>query len=145
MTTEALGTQEAPLAEQWQRAIALAPAVLKGRDPKITDEKLAEQVGAVEAALEDFAHSDALKLVTWTGEDGAERRSVETADAETPGFGLEADLYAGVMGLSEPHYFKHGDPTSDELLGTLADVSQKPVSALVQGQYLPPVAPQLVA
>jgi hypothetical protein len=142
MSLETAVTPEAPLDERWQRAIANAPAVIKGREPKITDEKLAEEVQAVETALHDFADSKTLKLVTYATEDGKENRSIEPDWSETDGFGLPVDLYAGVMGLDTPHIFQHGDATSEELLGSLADASQKPVSAMVNGQYIPPVAPQ---
>ena len=141
MSLETVGTPEAPLDEQWQRAIANAPAVIKGREPEITDDKLAEKVRAVETALHDFADSETLKLVTTTTEDGQENRSIEPDWSETDGFGLPVDIFAGVMGLDTPHIFQHGDATSEELLGALADASQKPVSAMVNGQYVAPVAP----
>jgi hypothetical protein len=133
---------EAPLGEQWQRAIDLAPAVLKGRNPKITDEKLAEEQQAVETALHDFADSNTLKLVAYATPDGQEHRTIEPDWSETDGFGLPVDVFAGVMGLDTPHIYEHGDATSEELLGALADAAQKPVSAMVNGQYIGAVAPQ---
>ena len=145
MSLEEASTPEAPLDERWQKALANAPAVIKGREPKITDEKLAEEVAAVETAIHDFADSKSLKLVVYSGEDSQEHRSIEPDWSETDGFGLPVDMFAGVMGLDTPHIFQHGDATSEELLGALADASQKPVSAMVNGQYVPPVVPELAA
>lgn len=142
MSIEAATTPELPLEERWQRAIANVPAVIKGRELDITDEKLTKEVEAVEAAIHDFAESKSLKLVAYSGEDGQEHRSIEPDWSETDGFGLPVDMFAGIMGLDTPHIFEHGDPTSEDLLGALADATQKPVSAMVNGQYVAPVSPK---
>ena len=133
------------LDERWQKAIDNAVAVLKGRDPKVSDEKLAEEQSAVETAIRDFAAADSLKVIVYSTDDGQEHRSIEPEWSETDGFGLPVDLYAGLMGMDTPHYFEHGDPTSPDFLGAIADASQKPVAARVNEQYIEPVAPREAA
>jgi hypothetical protein len=54
---------------------------------------------------------------------------------------MSVDVFASVMGLDTPHIYKSGDLTDLSILKEIANVSQKPVSAIDNGKFIEAVLP----
>lgn len=138
MTTEVL---DGSLEEQWQRAIDAVPTVIKGHNPTLNPEQLKDKSQITEDILRELAESGALKLVSITGEDTHINRTIEPSWSESSGFGMPVDFFASLMGLDTPHLYEHGDLNDPNLLSQLANISNKPISAIDNGKYIEAVAP----
>ena len=136
--------QEA-IGKQWEAALARTDRIVKRNNPEASDTDIAGLNERTKQSILDLAGSDMLKLVVTTGTGGHDTRTVEPGWAETPGFGIPASTYAELMGLDEPTSFDHLEPVSGGLVEAIADSADKPVSALIDGQYIEPVNPVVKA
>jgi hypothetical protein len=133
---------EAPsLGQEWDTALGRVDDVVARHNPTASPEELAKLAETTSSALEDLAASDQLKFVLTATDDGKETRTVEPAWAETSGFGLQASEFAELLGVQEADEFDRLDPKAEWFLSTLADAANKPISALINGQYMPVVLP----
>lgn len=139
--TQTSETQTLPLDVYWQAAQSRVTDVVKRHNPTANEEELGRLSETANGALVNLATSDQLKFVLTTKEDGSQDRTVEPVWAETPGFGIAASEFAELLGLEDASEFDLLDPTSNWFLSTLADATRKPISALINGEYIAPVMP----
>lgn len=126
---------------QWEAAIGRVDSVIAKYNPSKHTDELRQLQEGTKGVIHDLAESTSIKYVV-TAVDGREIRTVEPETSETHGFGIPVREFKEIMGISRD--WEHLDPKT-ELPHAIADASNKPVSALINGEYVSLVQPSATA